>query len=552
MKNRRWMFVFGGVFIGLALLTIGALKGIPWLSQEKERLKKDLSDQCWEVAPKIGALMDLEVLAWAQDLKRQTDPRGFARQDPATLRHELLKWRHIGRVEIQVGQSIFLSESGNIELLTEIPPLTPVMWDWKSELRDYRKGAQELLGDWGPDISLMAKSFPDLRQGGLVPILPRGQLGNGPFLLVVGRQNPATGSSGGWVVALISREAVQRGLESLAKRWLTPVMKTAWSMEDWNEEIQKSTVLPSPFGPLAARSFVPLHRLFNNGLNENFSIVVPSSRIEEIMAQRRRHILNGLIGSLLILIASVLYVFWKNVKRSEKISQMKTDFVATISHDLRTPLTAIAYISERLKSGRVESEEERQEFYQMLITESNELQELVNEVLDYSALSQGQLCLHLESRDMGQVAEEALLRLSSKLSKRQIHLKTDLPEGPLNILMDVKAIRHAMVNLIDNALKYSGQSKEIQIIVKAQEGGGLFSVKDYGIGIPAEEQSRIFEKFYRVEHALTQKTEGMGLGLAIVKELIEAHRGRVWVQSRLGEGSTFSLWLPFEGSPRPA
>jgi two-component system phosphate regulon sensor histidine kinase PhoR len=227
------------------------------------------------------------------------------------------------------------------------------------------------------------------------------------------------------------------------------------------------------------------------------------------------------------------------------------DFVANVSHELKTPLTSISYIGERLKAGRYRSEEEAKEFYGMLNEETERLKELIESVLDFSRMAGGKRTYARRPVNMAEVVDEALLRLGRKISAGGFAVEANKPAAPLMVSADRTALIQAAVNLLDNAMKYSGDSRSIRVTLEDAGREAVLSVRDAGVGISAEDKKKIFEKFYRVETTAVRITEGgVGLGLAMVKHIAEGHGGRVTVDSAPGQGSVFSIHIPKETKPQ--
>src|SRR4030095_10431006 len=181
------------------------------------------------------------------------------------------------------------------------------------------------------------------------------------------------------------------------------------------------------------------------------------------------------------------------------------------------------------------------------VNESERLTRLLNNVLDFSRIERGQKNYHLQPAILSDVIESAARTMRFPLSQQGFDLRVDINEVP-PVPIDRDAVEQAVLNLLSNAIKYSGESREVALRLSRQNGHALIQVEDHGLGIPAEEQKRIFEKFYRVPTPENRAISGTGLGLALVAHIAEAHGGRVEVNSTLGKGSTFSIRLPIGAS----
>jgi signal transduction histidine kinase len=249
-------------------------------------------------------------------------------------------------------------------------------------------------------------------------------------------------------------------------------------------------------------------------------------------------------GVLLVVIVAGLVVTFRLVRRETEMARLKSDFVANVSHDLKTPLSVIRMFGETLEMDRVRDEAARREYYRVITRESERLSRLIDNVLDFSRIEGGR-----RRYERTPTAVEPLVRdvvdafawpLTRQGFKVEVHVAPDLPEVPL----DAEAVAQALGNLVDNAIKYSVERKTL-LIDAALIGDELaLSVADEGIGIPRAEHARIFEKFYRVGHSETQGRRGSGVGLALVRHVAEAHGGRVIVESVPGSGSRFTIRIP--------
>ncbi|HEV2664789.1 MAG TPA: HAMP domain-containing sensor histidine kinase, partial [Blastocatellia bacterium] len=267
----------------------------------------------------------------------------------------------------------------------------------------------------------------------------------------------------------------------------------------------------------------------------------------------RRNFLTNLSFSAmtaLILIGGIVLTL-RAASRAMKLSQMKTDFVSNVSHELRTPLASIRVFGEFLKLGRVKEGEKIQEYGEYIETESRRLTQLINNILDFSKIESGQKTYHFEQTDIERVITDTLKTFEVVLEQNGFTVRLDRPSLPLPlVVIDPDAIAQAFINLLDNAVKYSGGSKEIGVKLAEQGDAVTISVIDHGVGIAGEEREKVFEKFYRVGDCLVHDVKGSGLGLSIVKHIVEAHHGRVTVESEPGRGSAFIINLPVDQSER--
>jgi signal transduction histidine kinase len=232
-------------------------------------------------------------------------------------------------------------------------------------------------------------------------------------------------------------------------------------------------------------------------------------------------------------------------QRQMRLSQMKTDFVSNVSHELRTPLASIRVFGEFLKMGRVSDEEKIREYGEYIETESRRLTQLVNNILDFSRIESGRKTYDFNETDPSALVYSTLKTFDIQLKQRGFSVHVTEPPVPLPpVFVDAEAIAQALINLLDNAVKYSGAAHEIEVELGQEKGFVTIGVHDHGIGLSREEQQKVFEKFYRVCTGLVHESRGSGLGLSLVKHIVEAHKGRVTVESEQGRGSTFTIRLP--------
>jgi signal transduction histidine kinase len=235
----------------------------------------------------------------------------------------------------------------------------------------------------------------------------------------------------------------------------------------------------------------------------------------------------------------------RTASRQMKLSQMKADFVSNVSHELRTPIASIRVFGEFLKLGRVKEVEKIREYGEYIENESRRLTQLINNILDFSRIESSQKEYAFEKVELLGVLRETIQAFDVRLKQEGFSLRIEQPQTSLpQVVVDRDAIGQAFINLLDNAVKYSGSAREIVVQVAQQNGWVSFSVRDGGIGIAKEEQEKIFEKFYRVSTGLVHDVKGSGLGLSLVKHIVEAHQGRVTVDSQPGTGTTFTVHLP--------
>jgi len=259
---------------------------------------------------------------------------------------------------------------------------------------------------------------------------------------------------------------------------------------------------------------------------------------------------RGIYFYVFILLAGILLfgliLTNRTITHELELSKMKSDFVSTISHEFKSPLSSIRQLAEMLQSGRVPSENRRQEYYDVLVEQSERLTLLIDNILDFAKIEEGRKKFDFQRLDTGSLLEQIVSVIQDQVRHKDFVIQLEIEKPLPAIKADRESMTQAITNLIDNAVKYSGEARDI--IVRAFEEGQylIITVKDFGIGIKKEEIDKIFERFYRGGDELTRTVKGSGLGLTLVKQIVEAHHGKVSVASEVGKGSTFTVRLPLK------
>ena len=259
-----------------------------------------------------------------------------------------------------------------------------------------------------------------------------------------------------------------------------------------------------------------------------------------------------------------LFGAWRAFSRQQQLTEMKSNFVSSVSHELRAPIASVRLLAESLERGSVSDSGKQNQYYRFIGQECRRLSSLIENVLDFSRIEQGRKGYELEPADLVALTKQTVTLMKSYAAEKEVSIALDLsrlqPAGrPLELVLDGQAIQQALINLIDNALKHSARGQTITVGLEALPPGddketesngkkpqpvANLYVEDHGPGIPPEEHEKIFERFYRLGSELRRETQGIGIGLSIVKHVVEAHGGRVMVRSAPGQGSRFTIELP--------
>ena len=253
----------------------------------------------------------------------------------------------------------------------------------------------------------------------------------------------------------------------------------------------------------------------------------------------------GLSVLLTLLLITAVLLALRAAVRSMCLARMQTDFVSNVSHELRTPLASIRASGELLRLGRVKEGEQVREYGNYIETESLRLTRLINNILDFAKMESQQKTYCVTPVDIEGLVMETLRVLDARCEQEGFTIDVDRPPTPLPpAVVDADSIQQAVLNVLDNAMKYSGDARRIRIQLGQAAGYNTIAVTDYGIGIPRDEQERIFDRFYRVSTGLVHNVKGSGLGLAIVHHIVTANHGRITLESTSGEGTTLTIDLP--------
>jgi two-component system sensor histidine kinase SenX3 len=283
--------------------------------------------------------------------------------------------------------------------------------------------------------------------------------------------------------------------------------------------------------------------------NKSWQIEVGAPEIAGAVAGMSQSYWPTLLSVALMLVALGLTV--QAHRRSAELAEMQTDFVAHVSHQLKTPLSLLSAATETLQLDRIRSPEKLGEYLDTIRAEAARLSILVQRVLEFSRVQQDRN-YELEHVDFGALTRETVDAFAHGLAGQQFTFIVDIDGPGPYVHVDPAAIEQALANLLDNAVKYSDEGQSVEVSASALDRGLEIRVCDHGIGIPSRDMERIFERFYRVDKARSRATGGTGLGLAIVRHVAQVHGGEVMVESIEGQGSTFRLVLPRAGATMEA
>jgi len=259
-----------------------------------------------------------------------------------------------------------------------------------------------------------------------------------------------------------------------------------------------------------------------------------------------------ILGVLSLLMIGGLVLTYRSVNKQVALARLKSDFVSNVSHELRTPLALIRLYAETLELGRINTAEKKNEYYSIIRKESERLTALINNILDFSRIEAGAKEYDFRETDIAELVRTTLDSYRFQIEQQGFALEEQIDPGIPAVTVDREAIARALVNLVNNALKYSDSEKFLAVRLYRDKSLLKLEVSDRGIGIERHEQTRIFDKFYRTCDPLVHNTKGSGLGLSLVRHITHAHGGNVEVESTPGRGSKFTLSLPLAQQPGSA
>ncbi len=256
-----------------------------------------------------------------------------------------------------------------------------------------------------------------------------------------------------------------------------------------------------------------------------------------------------ILGILSLLIIGGLVLTQRIVSKEMALARLKSDFVSNVSHELRTPLALIRLYAETLELRRISAPEKKQEYYRIIRKESERLSALINNILDFSRIEAGRKEYEFRETNIADLVHNTLDSYRYQIEQQGFAFEENIESDIPAVSVDREAIARALVNLVNNALKYSTDQKFLGVKLYRANGSVKLEVVDHGIGITRREQSKIFEKFYRTGDPLVHNTKGSGLGLSLVRHITQAHGGDIAVESTPGKGSKFTLSLPVASAP---
>ncbi|MFA5805576.1 MAG: ATP-binding protein [Melioribacteraceae bacterium] len=288
----------------------------------------------------------------------------------------------------------------------------------------------------------------------------------------------------------------------------------------------------------------PFSRFENLASGTKLALVAMGENPLEAISSKSLIIYYILLGAVIVLIAFGIVFILRDISREERISVMKSEFIANVSHEIKTPIATIRTLAENLNEGWVTGEEKQREYFHLIEREAERLTHLVENILDFSRIERAKKIYRMETNSISETTKKAIERFRLLVDGHGVIIKENIENDLPLYMLDSEAYEQVLLNLLDNAVKYSREDKFIEVSCKHQNDSIIIEVSDHGIGISKKDIEKIFEKFFRSPIPDGRKIPGSGIGLTLVKEIIEAHGGKIEVESEIGKGSTFKFSFP--------
>jgi signal transduction histidine kinase/tetratricopeptide (TPR) repeat protein len=250
------------------------------------------------------------------------------------------------------------------------------------------------------------------------------------------------------------------------------------------------------------------------------------------------------ILTLVVVLISGAVLISRTIAQEMAVLKLKSDFVSSVSHEFKSPLTSIKSLAERLRDGKVKDSDRMKQYFSVITQDADRLTRLVTNILDFSKIEEGKREFEFVESDLGRLVAQTIEDFNKEEFAKEVKILTRIAGDIPPLELDKEALAQALNNLLENAVKFSPEKKEIEVILREDEINAIIEIKDRGIGVHPDESNKIFEKFYQGRNAVRQSSKGTGLGLTLVKHTVEAHGGRIEANSRAGGGSTFSIFIP--------
>ncbi len=334
----------------------------------------------------------------------------------------------------------------------------------------------------------------------------------------------------------------------IALAQIRKVLFPALLKQYWPDEIP--TVALATRAEATAMAADGLPQMMLENLLPGYVLAVKAPRPGYLEARIKRELLvnYALIVALLLTLFAVVALFFRSLRRDMELLELKSRFLDSAAHTLKTPLARIRMLAEQLQLNWLKNEEQRAAQSGKIIAEADRMNDMIRNLLDLSRIEAGQKTYRFQPASLAEIARPAWAEVLPLLKENGFTCRAEIIEEMPAFAGDARALRMVIGNLVQNAINYSPDHKEIELKVYSSAGDAVLEVADHGLGIAPEYREAIFTKFFRVENDETSTSQGSGLGLFLVKHAVDAHGGRIEVQSALGQGSRFIIHLPMAGA----
>ncbi len=329
----------------------------------------------------------------------------------------------------------------------------------------------------------------------------------------------------------------------IASQTLPPIVKKNIGDEPLTVSIENNP--PDPANPTDAftLSRIPFKRFYSNRF---LVLSSPREGYIESLVKKEMWINYSLIAAIISLLLLGVWFFYKYTTREAELVRLKSDFVDSASHTLKTPITRIRLMAEKMELGWIKDEAKKKEYFRAILRETDRMSEMVTNMLDFSKVEAGRMRFEMKQGSLWEHVQAVMDSLRPHIENQGFQLKMELAEDIPPLCFDPDAIKSILVNLVHNALKYSQEEKYIGVDLYREGDRVILAVADKGMGIPEKEREKIFDKFYRGRDEAVKAMEGSGLGLFLARHAAKAHKDDIKVISEPGKGSTFKVYLPLK------
>lgn len=488
----------------------------------------------------MGRPFGLLIITQLADLQMQEDRRPMALANELNAYQDLLngKWKLSWEDEqfFARGLQERLTDLGSLMSPAEHRQFAHLNAAWRLKEASANQAREFIAKRWGPIQSRLIEQGVSER-----PMLLFDGTEMNQGLWVIPSRNRLTGERRGWIIAEIACRELWAQIGGTLDE-LSGASRAAYRLSMNQVLLVGSRQEPENSRyPLLARMTQTLPTLtVEVGQLSNMPI--------QRLAERRRQIYMSVVALAAVVILVAFYATWHALSREVQLAELKSRFVASVSHELKTPLSIIGLIGQGLKLGRYQSQAQAQEYYGILAEETDRLKSLIDDVLDFSRLLENRQPYHRVSTDLVGLIRESIDRCRRMHPQKNLTIAFEHSENPCQVQLDRKAMGRVVLNLLDNAVKYSSPDRtRISVSLRRETGQVVLAVADEGFGIAPDELALVFDRFYRGKSSMSHhKTNGVGLGLSIAQQIVQAHQGTLTGESTEETGSVFTIRLPAE------